>query len=86
MESVISIEIKKLFREVFLEKNNGLTPPEIGPESILLETGLDSLGFAILVIQLEERLGFDPFVISTEPYYPKTFGDFISFYEENQPK
>jgi acyl carrier protein len=47
----------------------------------LLESGLDSLAFAVLVARLEEILGIDPFTASSEVYYPTTLGDFISFYE-----
>jgi acyl carrier protein len=86
MSSGISTKIIKIFSEVFIELNNSLPPAEIKPEALLLESGLDSLGFAILVVRLEEHLGFDPFVLSSEPYYPRTFSDFISFYEVNQPK
>src|SRR5665213_2223940 len=45
--------------------------------SVLLESGLDSLGFAVLVVRLEETLGYDPFVLMSEPVYPKTFGEFL---------
>jgi acyl carrier protein len=48
---------------------------------VLLESGLDSLCFAILVAQLEDELGFDPFTASEDVYFPVTFGDFIAFYE-----
>jgi acyl carrier protein len=47
----------------------------------LLDSGLDSLGLAILVARLEEAFGFDPFSESTEISYPVTLGDFITLYE-----
>ena len=47
----------------------------------LLESGLDSLGIAILVTRLDETLGFDPFTDSKDIFYPVTLGDFIRFYE-----
>ena len=50
-------------------------------ETVLLQSGLDSLGFAILVARLEEQLGFDPFTMTDEPVYPRTLGEFITFYE-----
>lgn len=78
--------IRETFRDVFKEQNQGTIAPELSADSVLLETGLDSLGFAILVVRLEETLGFDPFVLSAEAYYPQTFGDFVTFYETNQPK
>lgn len=54
---------------------------ELTDNAILLNTGMDSLGFAIMVTRLEEVLGYDPFTIMKEPYYPITFGDFVSVYE-----
>lgn len=52
---------------------------------MLLETGLDSLGFAIFVSQLEEALGYDPFSLSDEAYYPQTFDEFVAFYRQWRP-
>jgi hypothetical protein len=52
---------------------------------VLLESGLDSLGFAILVARLEEDLGWDPFSLSQDAYYPSKFGEFVAFYEANRP-
>jgi acyl carrier protein len=51
-------------------------------DTVLLQSGLDSLGFAALVAQLEEDLGFDPFTMTDEPIYPRTLGEFIGFYEK----
>jgi acyl carrier protein len=48
---------------------------------VLLESGLDSLGFAVLVARLEDLLGLDPFTSSDDVYYPVTLGEFIRFYE-----
>lgn len=55
-------------------------------ETVLLQSGLDSLGFAVLVAQLEERLEFDPFTMTDEPIYPRTLGEFIGFYERMSTK
>ncbi|MGM9479958.1 acyl carrier protein [Roseateles sp. NT4] len=55
-------------------------------DTLLLESGLDSLGFAILVARLEETLGYDPFVRMTEPVYPRTLGEFVDIYERYAPK
>jgi acyl carrier protein len=51
-------------------------------ETKLLENGLDSLGYAIVVITLEDELGFDPFVEMEDPVYPTTFGEFLKIYED----
>jgi acyl carrier protein len=50
-------------------------------ELVLLDCGLDSLCFAILVARLEDELGFDPFSTEDDVYFPTTFGDFVAFYE-----
>lgn len=55
--------------------------PPLTDDLVLLDSGLDSLGFAVLVARLEETLGFDPFTDSDEMAYPVTLGDFIRFYE-----
>lgn len=55
-------------------------------QMVLLESGLDSLGLAVLIVRLEGLLGFDPFTISDSPYYPKTLGELIVFYEETSGK
>ena len=59
---------------------------ELVDDAVLLESGLDSLGFAILVARLEDELGYDPFVLMAEPYYPRTFGDFVAIYERYRPQ
>ena len=46
----------------------------------LLDLGFDSLCFAILVAQLEDDLGLDPFS-SEQVEFPVTLGDFIKLYE-----
>jgi acyl carrier protein len=50
-------------------------------DAILLNTGLDSLCFAILVARLEDRLGVDPFSASDDIAFPVTLGDFVRVYE-----
>lgn len=57
--------------------------PEWSDETILLESGIDSLGFAVLVSRLEDQLGFDPFTIMEDAVYPRTLGEFVSVYEAN---
>jgi acyl carrier protein len=47
----------------------------------LLESGLDSLCFAVLVARLEETVGVDPFSESVGGGLPVTLGEFIKFYE-----
>jgi acyl carrier protein len=66
--------------------NSGLSVvDDLTENTVLLESGLDSLGFAVLVARLEEDLGYDPFVLTDEPVYPRTLGDLIAIYERFRP-
>lgn len=85
-EAQIEQVIRVTFDEVYTAQNDGKAGPALNEDTILLETGLDSLGFAILVTRLEEELGFDPFSLSAEAYYPSTFGEFLQFYQANRPQ
>jgi acyl carrier protein len=79
-----------MLRKIILEKfNESLSQTsvnksydELSDDTILLETELDSLGFAILVALLEEELDYDPFQLSEDAVYPQTFGDFVAIYEK----
>ena len=55
---------------------------DIRHDQILLESGLDSLGFAILVALLDEELDLDPFQQMEDAVYPTTFGEFVEIYEK----
>ncbi len=78
-------DIRRVFAEVWaLEK--GTEVPALMPDTILLETGLDSLGFAIFVSSLDEALGYDPFTLSEDAFYPQTFAEFVAFYERYGPQ
>ncbi|QZN91403.1 phosphopantetheine-binding protein [Idiomarina abyssalis] len=72
--------IAEQFGEIYRSQRDGEQPPELKEDTVLLETGIDSLGFAILVTRLEEELDCDPFSESEEAYYPQTFGEFVDFY------
>lgn len=50
-------------------------------ETSLLDSGLDSLCFAILVARLEDALGVDPFETVDEAAFPATIGELIGLYE-----
>lgn len=47
----------------------------------LLDSGLDSLSFALIVARLEDALGYDPF--ESAEHFPVTFGDFVRLYESS---
>jgi acyl carrier protein len=55
--------------------------PPLTDGLVLLDSGLDSLCFAILVARLEDSLGIDPFTASEDVYFPVTLGDFVRVYE-----
>ena len=57
---------------------------EISNDQILLQSGLDSLGFAILIALLDEELDFDPFQEMEDAVYPTTFGEFLAIYENRK--
>ena len=72
-------EVVTQFKQVAQEQNKRLAPLTDGLD--LLNSGLDSLCFAILVIRLEDSLGLDPFADSEDAQFPVTFGDFVNLYE-----
>ena len=80
----IETTIRHIYKETFEEHVESGVAPDLEAETILLETGLDSLGFAIVVARLEEELGFDPFSLSDEARYPVTFSEFVQFYADAQ--
>jgi acyl carrier protein len=65
--------------EVAREHGKILAP--LKDELVLADSGLDSLGFAVLVARLEDTLGVDPFTASDEAVFPVTLGDFVRVYE-----
>lgn len=75
----IRSEILDQFQQVAQEQNIKLVP--LSDELPLLATGLDSLGFAILVSRLETVLGIDPFSENEGAAFPMDLGEFIRFYE-----
>jgi len=70
------------FNEALDQTDAGMHFEEITNDQVLLESGLDSLGFAILVALLEEELDLDPFQLMDEPVYPSTFAEFVAIYEK----
>jgi hypothetical protein len=66
------------FERVADEQGKKLSP--LSEDMMLLESGLDSLCFAIIVARLEDILGFDPFQ-AIDDKFPVTFGQFVKLYE-----
>ena len=75
----VRTEILDQFKQVAHEQDILLGP--LSDESPLLNLGLDSLSFAIIVSRLETVLGVDPFSENTDAPFPVTLGEFIRFYE-----
>jgi hypothetical protein len=67
------------FQQVAAERKKKLPP--LDDDLLLLDSGLDSLCFAIIVARLEDALGSDPFTKKKVVHFPVTLGDFIRFYE-----
>jgi acyl carrier protein len=67
------------FSRVAEENDKQLAP--LTDDLDLLDSGLDSMCFAVVVVRLEEALGVDPFSSSEDAVFPSTFGQFVSFYE-----
>ena len=72
-------EILDLFKQVAHEQDKQLGP--LSDDLPLLDSGLDSLCFAILVSRLETVLGVDPFGQTEHAPFPVNLGEFIRFYE-----
>jgi len=68
------------FETVASEKN--LKLPPLNDDLVLLESGLDSLSFAVIVARLEDELGLDPFSTDEDIDIPITLADFIGIYED----
>lgn len=71
-------EIIEQFQKVAQE--HGRSIPPLSDDIPLLECGLDSLCFAVIVTRLEDKLGVDPFA-ADDTLFPVTFGEFIHLYE-----
>lgn len=76
--------ILQLMREVADATDTALAA-SLNDDTVLLESGLDSLGFAILVARLEEQLGYDPFTLMEEPVYPRNLREFVAIYARYAP-
>ena len=71
--------IRSLFEQVAAEQERKLAT--LTDDIRLLDCGLDSLSFAIIVARLEDRFGVDPFSSADTTDFPVTFGDFVRLYE-----
>lgn len=72
-------EILEQFKQVAEEQEMPLGA--LSDESPLMDLGLDSLCFAIVVSRLEGSLGVDPFSQSDDVPFPVNLREFIQIYE-----
>jgi acyl carrier protein len=75
----IRLTILSQIQQVAAEQKKPLAP--LADDLPLLDSGLDSLCFAILVARLEDATGSDPFTDAAEVQFPNTVGELIAFYE-----
>ncbi len=80
----IKLTIMDLMKQIAREHGKTLAP--LRDELVLLDSGLDSLGFAVLVARLEDTLGIDPFTTAEDAMFPLTLGDFVKVYEIAQQR
>ena len=66
-----------------IRRKSKKTLPPLKDDLVLLDSGLDSLGLAILVTRLEDSLGLDPFTESDMTAPPVTLGEFVKLYEHS---
>jgi acyl carrier protein len=75
----IKLTIMDQMTQIAREHGKRLAP--LRDDLVLLDSGLDSLGFAVLVARLEDTLGIDPFTTAEDAMFPLTLGDFVKVYE-----
>jgi hypothetical protein len=83
MATSIRQQVLSQFEQAAKDYDRQLTP--LSDDLPLMDSGLDSLCFAMVVARLEDELGFDPFAV-TDVRFPVTVGDFIQCYEKASTK
>src|SRR5271166_5930941 len=76
----IRSEVIAQINQVAQEQDKWLVP--LIDDLVLLDSGLDSLCFAVIVARLEDSLGVDPYTTAEDNDFPVTLGEFIKFYED----
>ena len=74
----IKLTIIEQMKQIAREHDKILAP--LSDDLALANCGLDSLGFAVLVARLEDKLGLDPFTAAEDALFPVTLGDFVKVY------
>jgi acyl carrier protein len=78
----VKLTIVEQMERIAREHGKILAPLE--DDLLLADSGLDSLGFAVLVARLEDTLGVDPFTAAEDAFFPVTLGDFVKVYEHGR--
>jgi acyl carrier protein len=78
-QSEIRRRVSACFRTTAAEQDR--LPQPLCDDLLLLDSGLDSLCFAIIVAKLDDQLGVDPFSDLDDAGFPVTFGEFVGLYE-----
>jgi acyl carrier protein len=77
----MSLKLTIMHQMEQIAREHGKILAPLRDDLVLLDSGLDSLGFAVLVARLEDKLGVDPFTALEDALFPVTFGDFVKVYE-----
>ena len=79
-QSSIRSTIQRVLSSVL--QDAGREIPELSDDALLADAiHLDSLDFAVVIVNLERELGVDPFRKSTQRV--RTFGELVDLYEES---
>jgi hypothetical protein len=83
----MSVNLRSIILAQFeqVARTQGKVLPPLADDLPLIDSGLDSLCFAILVARLDDALGVDPFNTTENAEFPATVGDFVRFYEHAAP-
>jgi len=75
----VKLTIMSEMQQIAKEQDKQLAP--LTDDLVLLDSGFDSLCFAVLVARLEDKLGLDPFTRADDATFPLTFGDLVRVYD-----
>jgi len=75
----IQLTVISEIEKIAAQHHKKLVP--LNRDTVLMNSGLNSLCFAVLVARLEDQLGVDPFSTSEDVNFPVTLGDFVRVYE-----
>ena len=75
----VKLTIMSEMQQIAQEQEKELAP--LSDDLVLLDSGFDSLCFAVLVARLEDKLGVDPFTNADDTTFPVTLSDLVRTYE-----